>query len=131
MKRSQIKSITFKPIGFVQNQFDENTSRKDFQDSVSQIILDPELMAGLDGLMLGQQLYILFYLHRSKGYDLLQHPRGDRDRPKRGLFSLRTPRRPNAIGLTKVDLVSIETNRLEVRGLDAIDETPVLDIKPA
>jgi tRNA-Thr(GGU) m(6)t(6)A37 methyltransferase TsaA len=131
MKRLRLKPITFKPIGIVRNQFDETTPRSSFKDADSEIILDPELASGLDGLLPGQQIYVLFYLHRSKGYDLHQHPRGDRNRPKRGLFSLRTPRRPNAIGLTKVDLLSIEGNQMKVRGLDAINGTPVLDLKPA
>ena len=131
MGRFHLKPITFKPIGIVQNRFDKTTPRIEFGIAESEIILDPELTAGLDGLAPGQQIYVLFYLHRSEGYDLHQHPRGDRKRPKRGLFSLRTPRRPNAIGLTKVELVSIAGNQIKVRGLDAIDGTPVLDLKPA
>jgi tRNA-Thr(GGU) m(6)t(6)A37 methyltransferase TsaA len=74
---------------------------------------------------------VVFYFHRSQGYDLTQHPRGDPRRPKRGVFTLRSPRRPNPIGVTVVDLVAIEGNVLRVRGLDAINGTPVLDIKPA
>jgi len=131
VKTPKLKPISFEPIGIVENEFDKNTPRTDFKDSESNIVLDPELTGGLDGLIAGQQIYVLFYLHRSTGYDLHQHPRGDRDRPKRGLFSLRTPRRPNAIGLTKVEIVSIEGNQLKVRGLDAIRGTPVLDLKPA
>jgi tRNA-Thr(GGU) m(6)t(6)A37 methyltransferase TsaA len=131
MKPFQSKPITFQPIGFVQNAFNKDTPRSDFKDSESKISLDPALTPGLDGLVTGQQIYILFHLHRSEGYDLYQHPRGDQDRPKRGLFSLRTPRRPNPIGLSKVELVSIKGNQLTVRGLDAIHGTPVLDLKPA
>jgi tRNA-Thr(GGU) m(6)t(6)A37 methyltransferase TsaA len=131
MRRLSQKLITFEPIGIVKNEFDETTARTDFQNSVSEIILNPDLAAGLDGLVPGQQIYVIFYLHHSKGYDLRQHPRGDKDRPQRGLFSLRTPRRPNAIGLTKVELLSIHGNQLKVRGLDAINGTPILDLKPA
>ena len=62
---------------------------------------------------------------------MLQHPRGDKSRPKRGVFALRSPYRPNHIGLTEVELLAINGNVLSVRGLDAINETPVLDLKPA
>ena len=79
----------------------------------------------------GQQVMVLFYFHRSDGYDLLQHPRGDRSRPTRGVFTLRSPRRPNPIGVTIVDIVAVEGNVLRVRGLDALNGTPVLDLKPA
>ena len=131
MDTLNLQPITFQPIGVVQNGFDQSTPRKAFRDTESIIVLDPQLAGGLDGLKPGQQIFILFHLHRADGYDLYQHPRGDKDRPKRGLFSLRTPRRPNAIGLTKVELIAIEGNQLRVRGLDAIQETPVLDLKPA
>jgi tRNA-Thr(GGU) m(6)t(6)A37 methyltransferase TsaA len=73
----------------------------------------------------------VFYFHHAQGFDLLQHPRRDTARPRRGVFALRSPRRPNPIGVTVVDLLSVEGNVLRVRGLDAIDGTPVLDLKPA
>ncbi|MBN1666466.1 MAG: SAM-dependent methyltransferase, partial [Anaerolineales bacterium] len=66
-----------------------------------------------------------------EGYDLLQHPRGDRSRARRGLFALRTPRRPNPIAVTEVEIVAIQENVLTVRGLDAYNDSPVLDLKPA
>ena len=64
-----------------------------------------------------------------QSHALLQHPRGDRSRPRRGVFALHTPYRPNPIGVTVVDLLSVEGNVLRVRGLDALNGTPVLDIK--
>ena len=97
----------------------------------SRIILDPTLSEGLRGLVPGEQIMVIFSFHRSEGYDLRQHPRGDRSRPQRGVFALRSPRRPNPIGVTVVDLVAVEGNILRVRGLDAINGTPVLDLKPA
>ena len=126
-----MEEISIRAIGIVRNPFDETIPRETFRGSESEIIIDPELESGLDGLEPGNRIYILFYLHRSQGYELHQRPRGDRNRPKRGVFSLRTPRRPNPIGLTQVELISVEKNRLQVRGLDAINGTPVLDIKPA
>jgi tRNA-Thr(GGU) m(6)t(6)A37 methyltransferase TsaA len=76
-------------------------------------------------------LLVVFVFHRAEGYNLLQHPRGDRGRPQRGVFALRSPNRPNPIGITEVELLAIEGNILTVRGLDALDGTPVLDLKPA
>ncbi len=97
----------------------------------SRIILDPGLVEGLTGVEPGQKLMVIFHFHRSPGYALLQHPRGDETRPRRGVFALRSPRRPNPIGVTMVDLVAIDGNVLRVRGLDALNGTPVLDLKPA
>jgi tRNA-Thr(GGU) m(6)t(6)A37 methyltransferase TsaA len=89
------------------------------------------LAEGLKGLEPGRQILVVYYFHRSDGYDLCQHPRGDRHRPRRGVFALRSPRRPNPVGVTVVDLVAIAGTVLTVRGLDAINGTPVLDLKPA
>jgi tRNA-Thr(GGU) m(6)t(6)A37 methyltransferase TsaA len=121
----------YRAIGYVTNEFDEPAAPDAMRYVESQIVLDPALAQGLTGLVPGQQLLIIFHLDRVVGYDLLQHPRGDPTRPRRGVFALRTPRRPNPIGVTEVDLLAIEGNVLRVRGLDAINGTPVLDIKPA
>jgi len=72
---------------------------------------------------------VVFHFHLVQSYALLQHPRGDRSRPRRGVFALHTPYRPNPIGVTVVDLLSVEGNVLRVRGLDALNGTPILDIK--
>jgi len=125
------ESIAFKAIGRVENDFDERGRREEMQSARSRIILDPALVEGLAGLEPGQKVMVLFHFHRSEGYDLHQHPQGDRSRPKRGVFALRSPRRPNPIGVTVVDLLAVENNVLEVRGLDALNGTPVLDLKPA
>ncbi|MBS3750920.1 MAG: tRNA (N6-threonylcarbamoyladenosine(37)-N6)-methyltransferase TrmO [Anaerolineales bacterium] len=124
-------TATFHPIGFVENRFDASSSREEMRSGESRISLHPALTNGLKGLSPGEQVLVLFYFDRTESFDLHQHPRGDRDRKKRGVFTLRSPRRPNPIGATVVDVVSITGNVLTVRGLDAFDGTPVLDIKPA
>ena len=129
--KSQIQVPRFRSIGIVKNEFHEPAAPDQIRAAEAQIILDPSLVEGLKGLEPGQQIMVIFYFHRSEGYDLLQHPRGDQNRPKRGVFALRSPRRPNPIGVTVADLVGIEGNVLRVLGLDAIDGTPVLDLKPA
>jgi tRNA-Thr(GGU) m(6)t(6)A37 methyltransferase TsaA len=123
--------IVYRAIGRVENEFDEPASPPRIQAIESRVILDPSLTEGLKGLEPGRRVMVVFCFHRSQGFDLLQHPQGDRNRPRRGVFALRSPRRPNPIGVTVVDLVAVKGNTLLVRGLDAINGTPVLDLKPA
>jgi len=126
------KSIDFQPIGFVANSVKVTLPPDQIKAVPSKIILEPTLVPGLEGLSPGQRIMIVFHFHLSEtNYDLQQHPKHDYSRPKRGVFALRTPQRPNAIGITTVDLVKIKGNILHVHNLDAIDGTPVLDIKPA
>ncbi len=114
----------------MENEFQEPAKPDVLSASPSRIVLAPDLLEGLTGLEPGMTLLVVFVFHRAEGYELLQHPRGDRSRPKRGVFALRSPNRPNPIGITEVELLAIEGNILTVRGLDALDGTPVLDLKP-
>ena len=124
--------VSFTAIGIVKNAYDGPTSGNVLREAESRIVINEALQEGLIGLEVGQSIMVVFYFHRSpKEYELLQHPRGDNRRPKRGVFALRSPRRPNRIGITIVDLLAVEANVLRVRGVDAINNTPVLDIKPA
>lgn len=124
--------IQFQPIGFVQNSIDDLLSPDQIKALPSRIIIHPSLAAGLTGLMEGQEILVLFHFHLAPAeYELLQHPRHDLQRPERGVFSLHSPQRPNRIGATIVEIIKIENNVLQVRNLDAINGTPVLDIKPA
>jgi tRNA-Thr(GGU) m(6)t(6)A37 methyltransferase TsaA len=126
------REICFRAIGIVRNNFDEPTDPQKIREADSQIILDETLVEGLAGLEVGQSILVIFNFDRSpETFELLQHPRGDRSRPKRGVFALRSPHRPNALAVSAVELLAIEGNVLHVRGLDALDNTPVLDIKPA
>jgi tRNA-Thr(GGU) m(6)t(6)A37 methyltransferase TsaA len=125
------RPIVYRAIGRVENDFDEPAPPPEIRAVESRIILDPSLTEGLKGLEPGRRIMVVFCFHRSQGFDLLQHPQGDRSRPRRGVFALRSPRRPNPIGVTVVDMVAVDKNVLRVRGLDAINGTPVLDLKPA
>jgi tRNA-Thr(GGU) m(6)t(6)A37 methyltransferase TsaA len=129
-KRREAETYQFRAIGYVENEFQEPTKPDTLRASRSRIVLAPELLEGLTGLESGMALLVVFVFHRAEGYDLLQHPRGDRSRPKRGVFALRSPNRPNPIGIAEVDLIAVEGNILTVHGLDAINSTPVLDLKP-
>lgn len=123
--------LTLAPIGHVENSIKDTLPPAQIKAVPSRIVLDPALVGGLDGLQTGYKLMVIFHFHLSKGYDLKQHPRHDLSRPVRGVFALRTPQRPNPIGVTIVDLIEINGNTLLIHGLDAIDGTPVLDLKPA
>lgn len=125
------EAIAYEAIGYVTTEFDEPVPSEKMRSAESRIVLDPALVEGLTGLEPGQKVMVVFYFHRAQGYDLAQHPRGDTNRPKRGVFALCSPRRPNPIGVTVVDLIAVEGNVLRVQGLDAINGTPVLDLKPA
>ncbi|MCK5652959.1 MAG: tRNA (N6-threonylcarbamoyladenosine(37)-N6)-methyltransferase TrmO [Gemmatimonadetes bacterium] len=124
-------TLTLQPIGRVENGFPLGTPGDTIRASESRIILDPELVPGLEALEKEPRILVVFHFHLSQGYDLHQHPRGDTTRPKRGVFALRSPRRPNPLGVTEVELLEIRGNVLRVKGLDAVDGTPVLDLKPA
>jgi tRNA-Thr(GGU) m(6)t(6)A37 methyltransferase TsaA len=100
---------------------------------VSEIRLRPEYAGGLRGLDGFSHALIIFYMHESSfdpATDLLRRPRGRADMPEVGSFSQRAKHRPNPIGITAAEIVAIDGGVLRVRGLDAIDGTPVLDIKP-
>jgi len=125
------RTFRLRVIGHVENEFNDPTAPNEIRSVESRIVLDPPLVEGLTGIEPGQQLLVVFYFHRSQGFSLLQHPRGDRSRPKRGVFALRSPNRPTPIGVTVVDVIAVEANVLRVSGLDAINNTPVLDLKPA
>jgi tRNA-Thr(GGU) m(6)t(6)A37 methyltransferase TsaA len=96
----------------------------------SWIVLSPALADGLDGIEVGAELIVITWLDRAGRDTLRVHPRGDASRPPQGVFATRAPDRPNPLGLHRVEVAEIDGNRLRVRHLEAIDGTPVLDLKP-
>lgn len=94
------------------------------------IALEPRFLAALEGIEAGQDLLVLTWLHRAARETLSVHPRGDETRPAQGVFATRSPARPNPVGLHRVRVVAIDGARLEVDGLEAVDGTPVIDLKP-
>ena len=92
--------------------------------------LEPWAAAGLDGLAAGDEVLVLTWLHRADRETLRVHPRDDARNPLRGVFSTRSADRPNPIGLHPVEIVAVEGPRVLVRPLEAVDGTPVLDLKP-
>ena len=122
--------IIVKPIGFVRTEaFGDEVKDK---SRIAQIIIYDEFAEALEGIEEFSHLFVLFWLDKVSHEDvrLKVHPRGREDLPLLGVFATRTMYRPNPIGLTLIELVKVEGNVLTVRGLDAFDGTPVLDIKP-
>ena len=85
---------------------------------------------GLKGISVGSEIVLITWLHESHRSVLKVHPHRDKNRPVTGVFSTRSPDRPNPIGLHRVSVLEIKENRVKVGPLEAIDETPVVDIKP-
>jgi formylmethanofuran dehydrogenase subunit E len=98
------------------------------KDHISEIKLNKELAEGLTDIEGFSHLHVFYWLHESKGYSLIVQP--PLDTKPHGLFATRSPHRPNPIGYSVVELVERKDNVLRVKGLDAIEGTPVLDIKP-
>ena len=126
--------LVLKPIGRVKSPVTARPAA-DFawDDIVSEIVIDDSLKEGLDGLEDYSHVIVIFWLHRSLEPDrmaLKVHPRRKTDREPVGLFASRSPYRPNPLGLKVARLLWRRDNVLSVQGLDAIDGTPVLDIKP-
>ncbi len=122
--RNNLEVIELCPVGRV------SKTNLSFQE----IEIFEEFLPALDSIENFEYLWILFWLHRvsqSKRRVLKVHPRGDIGRPKRGVFSTHSPVRPNPIGLTRVKLLEREDNILRVKELDALIDSPVIDIKLA
>jgi tRNA-Thr(GGU) m(6)t(6)A37 methyltransferase TsaA len=94
------------------------------------LVFDESVRAGLRDLTAGAEVILLTWLDRSRRDVLAVHPRGDRSRPETGVFSTRSPDRPNPIGLHRVEIVSVDGLRIQVRHLEALDGTPIVDVKP-
>jgi tRNA-Thr(GGU) m(6)t(6)A37 methyltransferase TsaA len=125
-------TITLSPIGVVKSQFKTNAPPEELREQSVQLVLKPKFKPGLMGLEVGGDILVLFYFHLAKPEEvaLQLHPRHDPANPLRGVFATRTQFRPNSIGASVARIEAIEENVLTLTGLDALDETPVLDIKP-
>ena len=124
--------IEMEAIGFVENDVKDKKDVSWGKDT-SSIVLNEQYISGLMGLDDFSHVIIIYHLDRAK-YEKDKHlqrrPQNRDDMPLVGIFSQRGKDRPNRIGMTSVEIVSVSDDRLVVRGLDAVDGTPVLDIKP-
>jgi tRNA-Thr(GGU) m(6)t(6)A37 methyltransferase TsaA len=123
--------LRLRTIGHVETDASQEELRRR-QSAISKIVIDRKFARALHGLQDYSHVYVLFWLHETprSNHDFRVHPRGREDIAKVGVFATRSPYRPNPIGLTLVKLVRRRGRVLTVKGLDARDGTPVLDLKP-
>lgn len=121
------------PVGWVRSSISEVGTAPKMEDEggvAARIEIVPAYREGLLTLSPGQALVVLTWMHLASRETLQVHPRGDRSRPKRGVFNTRSPDRPNPIGLHEVTLLNILDDGLLVEPMEVVDGTPVVDIKP-
>lgn len=132
-KEGSQPQISLKPIGWVRSGIKE-PKRRQWEGVESEIVLNPELAEAAEGLDDFSHIVVLFWMHQVLAEARSQtkaHPQRRQDLPLVGVLATRSPARPNPIGLAVVRLLERRGNVLKVKGLDAIDGTPVLDIKPS
>jgi tRNA-Thr(GGU) m(6)t(6)A37 methyltransferase TsaA len=125
--------VSLTPIGRVESPLTDpvDAPRQGFEGAPDAwIVFEPRVLEALDGIRPGDRVIVLTWLDRARRDTLRVHPRDDRSNPMRGVFSTRSADRPNPIGLHEVEVLAIEGERVQVRPLEAVDGTPVLDLKP-
>ena len=128
-----METFALRPIGRVESPVaDPADAAKQGDEGAPEawLAFRPEVAAGLRGVGAGAELLLLTWLHRADRDVLLVHPRGDPTRPLTGVFATRSPHRPNPLGLHRVTAHQVVPGKLKVGPLEAIDGTPVVDIKP-
>jgi tRNA-Thr(GGU) m(6)t(6)A37 methyltransferase TsaA len=128
------EAVVLTPIGHVESPLtDRATAPRQGDEGAPDawLALRADVLAGLEGIHVGDVLLVLTWLDRADRDTLTVHPRNDPSRPRSGVFSTRSPDRPNPIGLHRVTVAELRPGRLRVHDLEALDGTPILDIKPA
>ncbi|HET6831080.1 MAG TPA: tRNA (N6-threonylcarbamoyladenosine(37)-N6)-methyltransferase TrmO [Solirubrobacterales bacterium] len=128
-----MESIAAVPIGRVRSPLtDPEAAPKQGDEGAPEatIVIAAEYAEALEGIVAGDAVFVLTWLDRGDRGVLRVHPRSDHDRAEVGVFATRSPDRPNPIGLHRVEVVAVDGDAIRVRDLEAIDGTPVLDLKP-
>jgi len=121
------------PIGWVESPLvDRESAPKQGDEGAPEawLVFERGVREGLRDLRAGTEVLVLTWLDRARRDVLVVHPRGDPARPETGVFNTRSPDRPNPIGLHRVGVVAVDGTRVRVRDLEALDGTPILDVKP-
>jgi tRNA-Thr(GGU) m(6)t(6)A37 methyltransferase TsaA len=127
------EAIVIRPIGRVESSLvDKDAAPKQGDEGApaATLVFEPDMAEAIRDLHPGEEIIVLTWLDRASRDVLSVHPRGDDRNPTRGVFSTRSPDRPNPIGLHRVEIVSIDGLRIHVWPLEALDGTPLIDIKP-
>jgi tRNA-Thr(GGU) m(6)t(6)A37 methyltransferase TsaA len=126
-------SFELKPIGEVESPLtDRATAPKQGHEGAPEawLVFDPAVLEGLRGIRPGARIVVLTWLHLARRDVLRVHPRDDLARPLEGVFNTRSSDRPNPTGLHEVEVVSVEGRRVRIRNLEAVNGTPIVDVKP-
>ncbi|MCI0465437.1 MAG: tRNA (N6-threonylcarbamoyladenosine(37)-N6)-methyltransferase TrmO [Beijerinckiaceae bacterium] len=126
-------SFELKPIGRVEsplNDLELAPRQADEGAPGAWLVFEPEVLEALQNISPGDKIIVVTWLDRARRDVLSVHPRGDTFRAKEGVFSTRSPHRPNPIGLHQVEITAIDGGRVTVRRLEALDGTPIIDVKP-
>jgi tRNA-Thr(GGU) m(6)t(6)A37 methyltransferase TsaA len=121
------------PIGKVESPLTDKASapKQGYEGAPDAwLVFEPAVLEGLQGIRPGDQVIVLTWLDRARRDVLRVHPRDDVANPMQGVFSTRSADRPNPIGLHQVEIVSVDGERMRVRNLEALDGTPIVDVKP-
>jgi tRNA-Thr(GGU) m(6)t(6)A37 methyltransferase TsaA len=127
-----MNTLTITPIGILHCDLktrEQTPKNYDESEHVGTLEVFPQFLAGLEGIRKGDTIVVLFWLDRADRTVLRVHPRGDTSKPIRGVFSTRSPVRPNPIAVSELIVLNINKNIITVRGVDILDATPVIDIK--
>jgi tRNA-Thr(GGU) m(6)t(6)A37 methyltransferase TsaA len=125
--------VTLVPIGRVESPLTSSAAapKQGFEGGPEAwLVFEPRVLGALDGLEPGASVIVLTWLDRANRSTLRVHPRDDPSNPMRGVFTTRSADRPNPIGLHEVEVLAVDVNRVKVSDLEALDGTPVLDLKP-
>jgi len=130
---SNVTTFEVKAIGRVESPISDPAAAARQADEGAPpawLVFEPDMVEGLRNLRPGDQVILLTWLDRARRDVLSVHPRGDTSRTQEGVFSTRSPHRPNPIGLHRVEITDIDGRRLRVYSLEAVDGTPIIDLKP-
>jgi len=125
--------LNLRPVGTVESPLTDGASAPKQGDEGAPdawLVFEPEVADALEGIRVGDEILVITWLDRAERDVLRVHPRGDASRPEQGVFSTRSPHRPNPLGLHRVEVAAIEGARVLVRNLEALDGTPIVDVKP-
>lgn len=121
------------PIGYIRSSLKDRTQapKQGYEGAPDAWIeINSDVAEGLDGVTIGDELIVITWFHESQRDVLKVHPRGDINNPLTGVFATRSPNRPNPLGLHRVTVLEIVENRVKVGPIEAIDGTPIIDLKP-
>jgi tRNA-Thr(GGU) m(6)t(6)A37 methyltransferase TsaA len=126
--------FVLRPIGWIESPVSDPSAASRQGDEGAPdcwLAFEPDIREALDGLRPGDDIVVITWLHLADRSVLRVHPRGDINRPMRGVFATRSQHRPNPLGIHTVTILDVEGTRIHVKGLEAIDGTPIIDVKSA